>query len=88
MSQTQTRNTNRKWIIALPILVALAAIFGAVYLLNAPKAVSGAKELSIEVVDDQAASTQDIRRLLQQQVRCFGTGRSVLIHQLVSLCLP
>lgn len=57
MSQTQTRNTNRKWIIALPILVALAAIFGAVYLLNAPKAVSGAKELSIEVVDDQAAST-------------------------------
>ena len=82
MSQTQTRNTNRKWIIALPILVALAAIFGAVYLLNAPKAVSGAKKLSIEVVYDQAPSStytvhtdaEYLRQALEETEGLTGEG--------------
>lgn len=57
MSQTQqTPKTNRKLIIGLPILVAIAVLFGVIYANFSPGAVSGAKELTIEVVDDQAAT--------------------------------
>ena len=56
MSGTQSQPTNKKLLIGLPILVAIAVLFGVVYTNFSPKAVSGAKELSIEVVDDNAAS--------------------------------
>lgn len=38
------------------ILAAVAAIFGIIYLIFAPKTVAGAKEISIEVVDANASS--------------------------------
>ena len=57
-SQTQKETTkpNKKLLIGLPILVAIALLFGLVYTLFSPKSVAGAKELSIEVVDDTASS--------------------------------
>lgn len=56
MSASQPQKTNKKLLIGLPVLVAIAILFGIVYANFSPKPVSGAKELSIEVVDDTAAS--------------------------------
>lgn len=58
MSQTpkETPKNNKKLIIGLAVLAVIAVIFGVVYANFSPKAVSGAKELTIEVVDDQAAT--------------------------------
>ena len=55
MSQPKSP-TSKKLLIGLPVLVAIAVLFGVVYTLFAPKASAGSKELSIEVVDDTAAS--------------------------------
>lgn len=57
--ETKTENlkgNEKKIILAAAILVALAVIFGVIYVNFAPKSVSGTKEISIEVVDDKAAS--------------------------------
>ena len=56
MSQSESPKNNKKLLIGLPVLVAIAVLFGVVYTLFAPKAAAGAKELSIEVVDDTASS--------------------------------
>ena len=56
MSQAESPKNNKKLLIGLPVLVAIAVLFGVVYTLFAPKAAAGAKELSIEVVDDTASS--------------------------------
>ena len=56
MSQSESPKNNKKLLIGLPVLVAIAVLFGVVYTLFAPKAATGAKELSIEVVDDTASS--------------------------------
>lgn len=49
-------NNVKKILPAVLILAALALIFGIVYVRFAPKTASGTKEISIEVVDDKAAS--------------------------------
>ncbi len=56
MSASQPQKTNKKLLIGLPVLAAIAILFGIVYANFSPRPVSGAKELSIEVVDDTAAS--------------------------------
>lgn len=56
MSASQTPKNNKKLIIGLAVLVVLAVLFGGIYTVFSPKSVSGAKELFIEVVDDQASS--------------------------------
>lgn len=50
------KNNEKKILPAALILAALALIFGIIYVRFAPKATAGAKEISIEVVDDKAAS--------------------------------
>ena len=55
MSQPKSP-ASKKLLIGLPVLVVIAVLFGVVYTLFAPKASAGSKELSIEVVDDTAAS--------------------------------
>lgn len=50
------KRNGTKTALAAAVLVVLAAVFGVVYLHFAPKAVAGTKEISIEVVDDNAVS--------------------------------
>lgn len=54
---TDTKKTNRKLIIGITTLVLLIVVFAAVFLLFRPKTVQGAKSITIEVVDNNAAST-------------------------------
>lgn len=54
---TDTKKTNRKLIIGITALVLLIVVFAAVFLLFRPKTVQGAKSITIEVVDNNAAST-------------------------------
>lgn len=51
------KGNGKKIIIGVVILAAIAVIFGFIYFKFAPKAVQGAKEIAIEVVDDEAKST-------------------------------
>ena len=54
---TDTKKTNRKLISGITALVLLIVVFAAVFLLFRPKTVQGAKSITIEVVDNNAAST-------------------------------
>ena len=81
MSQSESPKNNKKLLIGLPVLVAIAVLFGVVYTLFAPKAAAGAKELSIEVVDDTASSqtytvhtdAQYLRQALEEQKLVSGS---------------
>ena len=67
MSQSESPKNNKKLLIGLPVLVAIAVLFGVVYTLFAPKATAGAKELSIEVVDDTVhTDAQYLRQALEE----------------------
>lgn len=57
MSETAKKSNGKRIAIAVAILAIVAVIFGVVYKNFAPKASVGAKEITIEVVDNQAAST-------------------------------
>lgn len=59
---TETKKTNKKLIIGVAVLAALVALFAVLFLLFRPKAVQGAKSITIEVVDNNANSTvYDVR---------------------------
>ncbi len=57
MSETTNKKNTKKIVLAIVALVAVAAIFGGVYFAMSPKASAGAKEITIEVIDDNAEST-------------------------------
>ena len=52
----EAKKTNRKLIIGAAALVALIAVFAIVFFLYRPKTAQGAKFITIEVVDNNAAS--------------------------------
>lgn len=54
---TDTKKTNRKLIIGIAVLAALVVIFAAVFFLFRPKTTQGTKFITIEVIDNNAAST-------------------------------
>lgn len=54
---TETKKTNKKLIIGVAVLAALIALFAVLFFLFRPKAVQGAKSITIEVVDNSANST-------------------------------
>lgn len=54
---TETKKSNKKLIIGVVVMVLLIALFAAIFLLFKPKAVQGAKSITIEVVDNNAVST-------------------------------
>lgn len=54
---TEKKKTDKKLIIGTIVLAALIAVFAIVFFLFRPKAVQGAKFITIEVVDNNANST-------------------------------
>lgn len=54
---TDTKKTNKKLILGITALVLLIVAFAAIFLLFRPKTVQGDKSITIEVVDNNAAST-------------------------------
>lgn len=54
---TETEKGNKKLIIGVIVMALLIALFAVLFFLLRPKAVQGAKTITIEVVDDNAAST-------------------------------
>lgn len=57
MSEVTKKTSNKKIVIAAVVLVLLAAVFAGAYFLLSPKAAAGDKNITIEVVDDEAKST-------------------------------
>jgi hypothetical protein len=57
MSETSTKKSSKKVIIAAVILVALIAVFAIAFAIFSPKAQKGAKSITLTVVDDQGAAT-------------------------------
>ena len=61
MSETTKKVSKKKIIIAVVILALVAALFAGLYLKFSPKAHKGAKEITIEVIDNNGASvTYDV----------------------------
>ncbi len=56
MTEAGNKKNVKKGILGAAALLAAAVILGIVYFSFAPRTVEGAKEISIEVVDDQAVS--------------------------------
>lgn len=54
---SETKNKKKGLALAVFVLAAIAIIFGVVYINFSPKATKGAKELTIEVIDNNTAST-------------------------------
>ncbi|MDE5748470.1 MAG: DUF4430 domain-containing protein [Acetatifactor sp.] len=54
---TETKKTNKKLIVGVAVLALLIALFAVMFFLFRPKAVQGAKSITIEVVDNNADST-------------------------------
>lgn len=54
---TEKKKTDKKLIIGAIVLAVLIALFAIVFFLFKPKAVQGAKSITIEVVDNNAGST-------------------------------
>lgn len=54
---TDTKKTNRKLFIGAAILAILIVVFAVVFFLFRPKTTQGSKFITIEVIDDNAAST-------------------------------
>ena len=57
MSEATKKTSNKKIVIAAVVLVLVAAVFAGGYRVLSPKAAEGSKNITIEVVDDQAQST-------------------------------
>lgn len=57
MTETTKKGNEKKIALAVAALVVLAAVFAGIYFAMAPKASAGAKEITIEVVDDAQKST-------------------------------
>lgn len=53
---TETKKGNKKLIIGVIVMALLIAMFAVLFFLFRPKTVQGAKTITIEVVDDNAAS--------------------------------
>lgn len=53
---TETKKTDKKLIVGVAVLALLVALFAAMFFLFRPKAVQGAKSITIEVVDNNADS--------------------------------
>ncbi len=56
MSETAKKANGKKIVIAAAVLAVMAVLFGVIYVNFAPKTVGGAKEITVEVVDDQKES--------------------------------
>ncbi len=54
---TETKKSNKKLFIGVGVMVLLIALFAVLFFLFRPKAVQGAKSITIEVVDNNGAST-------------------------------
>lgn len=54
---TETKKSNMKLFIGVGVMVLLIALFAVLFFLFRPKAVQGAKSITIEVVDNNGAST-------------------------------
>lgn len=57
MSETAKKGNAKKIVIAVAILAVAAVLFGGIYAAFAPKASQGAKEITVEVVDNEEKST-------------------------------
>lgn len=57
MSENTNGANKKKIILAVGVLVLIAAIFAGIYFALAPKASAGAKQITIEVIDDTQTST-------------------------------
>lgn len=57
MSETTNKKSNKKLIIISAVVVALIAVFVAMYLIFSPSAVAGAKSITVTVVDDNGSET-------------------------------
>lgn len=57
MSENTNGENKKKIILAVGALVLVAVIFAGIYFALAPKASAGAKQITIEVIDDAQAST-------------------------------
>lgn len=57
MSEGTKKTNNKKIVIAAVVLVVVAALFAGAYFCLSPKATAGGKNITIEVVDDEAKST-------------------------------
>lgn len=57
MSETTKRGNGKKIAIGVAILALVAVLLGVIYVKFAPKASAGAKEITVEVVDDQEKTT-------------------------------
>jgi hypothetical protein len=53
----ENKNTKKKVIIGIAVVAVIAVIFAVIYNIAKPKAVEGAKEVTIEVIDNEEAST-------------------------------
>ena len=56
MSETAAKGNGKKIALFIAVLAVIAIIFGGIYAVFSPKATKGAKEISIEVVDDKGES--------------------------------
>lgn len=54
---TETKKTDKKLIVGVAVLSLLVVLFAVMFFLFRPKAVQGAKSITIEVVDNNANST-------------------------------
>lgn len=54
---TETKKSNKKLFIGVGVMVLLIALFAVLFFLFRPKAVQGAKSITIEVVDNNGVST-------------------------------
>ena len=57
MSEVTKKTNNKKIALAAVVLVLVAAVFAGAYFFLSPKATAGDKNITIEVVDDEAKST-------------------------------
>lgn len=57
MSETTNQKNGKKIVIAVAVLAVIALIFGVIYVKFAPKALAGAKNITIEVLDDKQETT-------------------------------
>lgn len=57
MNETTQKSNKKPMIIAVAVIIALIAVFAAVYFIFSPKAAKGAKSVTLTVVDDAGKET-------------------------------